>query len=102
MPRGDRRVPDICVDAMRDADLIIHAGDFSGVEVLDWIESLGPRVVAVQGNVESSEVRSRLPEVLEFTADRHRIGVIHDAGPARGRLGRMRLRFPGAAAVIFG
>jgi hypothetical protein len=102
MPRGNRRVPDVCVDAMRDADLIVHAGDFSGVEVLEWLESLGPRVVAVRGNVESSEVRARLPESLEFSADRHRIGVIHDAGPARGRLERMRLRFPDVAAVIFG
>ena len=28
--------------------------------------------------------------------------MIHDAGPAAGRLGRMRNRFPDADAVVFG
>jgi predicted phosphodiesterase len=56
----------------------------------------------VQGNVESARVRRRLPESIEFSAEGRRIGVIHDAGPAKGRLGRMRLRFPQAEAVIFG
>ncbi len=102
MPRGAREVPEACVDAMRTADLIVHAGDFSGAEVLDWLESLGPRVHAVHGNVESVDVRRRLPESLEFGADGHRIAVIHDAGPAKGRLERMRLHFPEAEAVVFG
>jgi uncharacterized protein len=30
------------------------------------------------------------------------IGVIHDAGPAKGRLERLRTRFPDADAVVFG
>ena len=84
------------------ADAIVHAGDFSGAEVLDWLGSLGPPLHAVRGNVESAEVRARLSEVLEFEADGHRIAVVHDAGPAKGRLQRMRLRFPDADAAIFG
>jgi uncharacterized protein len=102
MPRGARRVPETCVEAMRAADLIVHAGDLSGVEVLAWLDSLGPPVRAVQGNVETAEVRERLPESLEFSLEGHRIAVIHDAGPAKGRLERMRLRFPEAVAVVFG
>ncbi|MEJ7717813.1 MAG: metallophosphoesterase family protein [Thermoleophilaceae bacterium] len=31
-----------------------------------------------------------------------RIGMVHDAGPARARLGRMSRRFPDADAVVFG
>jgi uncharacterized protein len=30
------------------------------------------------------------------------IGMVHDAGPSRGRLARMRARFPDVAAVVFG
>ena len=30
------------------------------------------------------------------------VALIHDAGPARGRLARMRRRFPDGDAVIFG
>jgi putative phosphoesterase len=102
MPRGARRVPDECVETMRSADLIVHAGDLCTPEVLDWLESLGPSVKAVHGNVDTAELRDRLPETLEFAAGDHRIAVIHDAGPANGRLARMRLRFPEASAVVFG
>jgi hypothetical protein len=35
-------------------------------------------------------------------ADGTRIGMVHDAGPAAGRLERLRGRFPGCAAVVFG
>ncbi|MCW2991015.1 MAG: hypothetical protein JWM73_1609, partial [Solirubrobacterales bacterium] len=31
---------------LREAQLILHAGDLSAVEVLDWLESLGPPVAA--------------------------------------------------------
>jgi putative phosphoesterase len=103
MPRGERRVPDFCVEAMLDSDLIIHAGDLSSIAVLDWLETLGPPVYAVHGNVDSPEVRERLPERLEVgLSEGLSLGVIHDAGPAKGRLARMRRAFPGADAVVFG
>ncbi len=102
LPRGQRRLPDACLTRLRAAELIIHAGDLTSAEVLRELESLGPPVVAVAGNVDAAPVRARLPETTVVTAGPHRIAVIHDAGPAGGRLGRMRARFPDAAAVIFG
>jgi putative phosphoesterase len=56
----------------------------------------------VHGNVDEADVRERLPDAVDFTAEGHRIAVIHDAGAAKGRLARMRRRFPDADAVIFG
>ena len=102
LPRGSRRLPDACVERLRAADLVIHAGDFSTSGAHDDIEALSKRLVAVHGNVDDSELRRRLPEQAEVEVDGARIAVIHDAGPARGRLGRMRRRFPDAAAVVFG
>ena len=87
---------------MAASDLIVHAGDLGSAEVLDWLESLGPPVRAVYGNVDTAAVRARLPETAEFDAAGHAIAVVHDAGAAKGRLARMRRRFPGADAVIFG
>jgi uncharacterized protein len=87
---------------MARADLILHAGDFTTPEVLADLEALGPPVAAVHGNVDSAELRERLPEARTVDAGGVRIAMVHDAGPARGRLGRMRLRFPDAAAVVFG
>ena len=72
------------------------------VEVLDWFESLGPPLAAVQGNVDDAEVRRRLPIERTVELGGARLGVIHDAGPARGRLSRLRRRFPGTDGVVFG
>ena len=101
MPRGHRRLPDACVERLRAADLIVHAGDFSRLSVLNELESYG-RVVAVHGNVDDSELRELLPERLTVVEGGVRIGVVHDAGPAGRRLERLRAWFPGTDAVIFG
>ena len=80
----------------------MHAGDFTAPEVLHDVEALGPPVVAVHGNVDAPELVGRLPEARLVDAAGARIAVVHDAGPARRRLERMRLRFPEADAVVFG
>jgi uncharacterized protein len=102
LPKGRRRLPDRCIELLAGADLIVHAGDFSSIEALQELRALGPPVAAVHGNVDSSEVRRELPEQRTVAADGIEIAVVHDAGPARGRLQRMRRRFPEAAAVVFG
>ena len=86
---------------LRAADLILHAGDFSALSVLQALESLAP-VAAVHGNVDDHELCRRLPESRVVEADSARIAVVHDAGPALGRLARLRRRFPGVDAVVFG
>ena len=87
---------------MAAADLILHGGDFTALDVLRDLEALGPPLAAVQGNVDAAEVRERLPEARMVEAGGARIAMVHDAGPARGRLARMRLRFPDADALVFG
>jgi uncharacterized protein len=101
MPKGNRRLPDACIKRLNAADLIVHAGDLSRLEVLWELEAYG-RVVAIHGNVDDHDVRSALPETTELDVGGARVAVIHDAGPTTGRLERMRRRFPGADAVIFG
>jgi putative phosphoesterase len=87
---------------MRAADLVIHAGDLSAVSILEDLRSLGPPVAAVHGNVDSAELMRLLPERQVVDAAGVRIGLVHDAGPATGRLQRMRLAFADCAAVVFG
>lgn len=99
MPRGARRLP---VERLRDADLILHAGDLSTVAVLDELEAIGPPVAAVIGNVDEPALAARLPEERVVEAGGARIAMVHDAGPAKGRLERLRIRFADADAVVFG
>jgi putative phosphoesterase len=100
LPRGVRRLPHACVERMRSADAILHAGDLFELPVLRQLEALGPPVHAVRGNVDSPELRMLLPTTRVVVEGR--IAMIHDAGPAPGRLQRMRRMFPGAEAVVFG
>jgi putative phosphoesterase len=102
LPRGTRAIPDGCVERMRAADLILHAGDLSAAAVLEELRGLGPPVAAVSGNVDSAEVRRVLPERQVVDAAGVRIGLVHDAGPRAGRLRRMRMAFPDCDAVVFG
>jgi putative phosphoesterase len=87
---------------MRASDLILHAGDFTYPEVLAELEAIGPPVAAVHGNVDADELRRGLPEARILDAEGAKIAMLHDAGPATGRLERMRARFPDADALVFG
>ena len=102
MPKGSRELPQRCLEELAAADLIVHLGDFSSIAVLERLESQGPPVAGVYGNVDDAEVRARLPLETQLELDGVRIGLIHDSGPRRGRLERLRIRFPEADAVLFG
>jgi uncharacterized protein len=102
LPRGSRSLPEECVARLRAADLILHAGDFITAGVLADLRALGPRVEGVQGNVDDYELRAQLPTARLVVADGARIAMLHDAGPADGRLARLRSRFPDTDAVVFG
>src|ERR687893_1079331 len=103
MPRGTRRLPEACVERIGSADLLLHAGDLMTVEVLRALETIGPPVAAVHGNMDTAELRRLLPTERVVEAGGARIAMVHDAGPRTGRLERMRRRFGDRAdAVVFG
>ena len=102
LPRGKRAIPDACLERLRSADLIIHAGDFVEADVVHELERLGPPLAGVHGNMDSQDVRRLLPAARTLDADGARIAIVHDGGPAARRLERLRARFPGADAVVFG
>ncbi|MGN6256508.1 MAG: metallophosphoesterase family protein [Solirubrobacterales bacterium] len=102
MPKGKRALPAECVEKIREAEALIHAGDFSAASVLEELEGLCPVVLGVHGNVDDAEMRQRLPESLEIEVGGRTVAVVHDSGPSKGRLERMRARFPEADAVVFG
>ena len=102
MPRGNRALPLACLEQLRAADAILHAGDLMELSVLEDLQQLGPPVHAVRGNVDSAQLQARLPLTRIVDAAGARIVLLHDAGPATGRLERLRRRFPDAQAVVFG
>jgi putative phosphoesterase len=102
MPRGQRAIPPRCRELMLESQLILHAGDFVSEEVLREIEALGRPVHGVSGNMDSPALRRILPRRTVVDMEAARIAMVHDAGPARGRLARLRRTFPEVDAVVFG
>ena len=87
---------------LRGADLILHAGDVCTAAVLDELAQYAP-VTAVAGNNDGPDVTAwGAAETAALTVGGLRVAMIHDSGPAAGRLARMRARFPGADLVVFG
>ncbi len=100
--RGRRRLPGRCTAILAECDLLLHAGDIMSLAALAELEAIGPPLRAVSGNMDGWELRTRLPDALELELDDVRVAMLHDAGPAAGRIARMRRRFPAADAVVFG
>jgi uncharacterized protein len=102
LPKGTRRLPDECYERVAAADLVLHVGDFVTAAVLDELASLGPPLVGVHGNMDGFDVRAVRPARTVVGVEDAHVGLIHDAGPAQGRLARLRRAFPDADAVVFG
>jgi putative phosphoesterase len=98
LPRGARRLPELCLKRLHAADLILHAGDLTSVVLLEELQALGPRVDAVLGNVDEPALRELLPEERVVDVAGARIGMRH----APDREERLLARFAGCGAVVFG
>jgi len=95
-----RRLSDRAYDELGQADLVLHAGDVVGAELLDELSGFAP-VHAVLGN-NDHELVGLLPEIRLVDIDGVCIAMVHDAGPRAGRAARLRARFPHAEVVVFG
>ena len=102
LPRGARSLPEECLRRLRDAELILHTGDHSSAESLEALRALGPPVEAVYGNADEPAVRDSLPETLVIEVGGARLGMTHVPGPRNGREERLRARFPGCDAIVYG
>jgi putative phosphoesterase len=65
------------IKALKDVDLIIHAGDIGNAEVLDELECIAP-VVAVRGNMDMIDGLRDLPETEAVEVGDVLLYVIHD------------------------
>ena len=93
-PRRWRRCPPIVARYLRDADLVLHAGDVCTASVLDELSGYAP-VRVVRGNNDGPDVMAwGAPETLELDLAGLAVAIVHDSGQSAGRLARLRRRFP--------
>lgn len=101
IPRASHDLPQKVYDAVKNVDMIIHAGDMVEKEVYDKISSLRP-TRAVYGNMDSMKLRDILKEKEVIEADGVKIGLIHGYGAPVNILDTVKKEFKGVDAIIFG
>ncbi|MEV4771389.1 metallophosphoesterase family protein [Micromonospora humida] len=102
LPRRARELPDEVWAAVDAADVVLHAGDWVEVELLDRLADRARRLVGVYGNNDGPDLRARLPEVAEVELAGLRVAVVHETGPKTGREQRCATRFPDRDLLVFG
>ena len=102
VPKRARDLPAEVWRAVDQAEVVIHAGDWVDVRLLDSLERRARRLVGVYGNNDHGVLRERLPEVARVEIDGIRFGVVHETGPAQGRERRCSARFPDVDVLVFG
>ena len=102
LPKRARALsPDVWA-AVESADLVVHAGDWVDIALLDELQARSARLLAVWGNNDGDPLRARLPEVARETVDGIRIAVVHETGPATGREARCEAAYPDTDLLVFG
>jgi hypothetical protein len=102
VPRRARDLPAQVWAEVKKADVVIHAGDWVDVTLLDALEQRARRLIAVYGNNDGAQLRARLPEIADVDLDGVRLAVVHETGGREGRERRCAQRFPDTDVLVFG
>jgi uncharacterized protein len=102
VPKRARDLPEQLWQAVDEADVVVHAGDWVCVELLDALVARANRLIGVVGNNDGPRLSARLPEVAIAELDGVRLAVVHDTGPASSRDARCAARFPDSDVLVFG
>jgi len=71
--------PETLRKKIKEADLIVHAGDFESEDIYNLFARTG-KLKAVYGNRDEEALTKKLPEKLVFEQNGLKFGVIHEAG----------------------
>lgn len=92
-PRRARDLPAVVWAEVDRSDVVVHAGDWVDVRLLDALEERARRLVACWGNNDGAALRARLPEVARADLGGVRVAVVHETGAAAGRERRADERY---------
>jgi putative phosphoesterase len=102
LPKRARDLPAPLWAAVEAADVVVHAGDWVDVALLDALEVRSARLLGCYGNNDGPALRSRLPEVARAELAGLRVAVVHETGPAAGREDRCAAAYPETDVLVFG
>ena len=102
LPKRAKDLPAQVWSAVEAADLVVHAGDWVSVELLDRLEERCARLLACWGNNDGPELRARLPHTARATLEGVRVAVTHETGARTGREARADAAHPDTDLLVFG
>ena len=102
VPKRARDLPAEVWRAVESADVVLHAGDWVDVSLLDELEARSSRVVGCYGNNDGPALRARLPEVARVELGEVRFAVVHETGGRAGRERRCAAAYPDVDVLVFG
>jgi putative phosphoesterase len=102
VPKRARDLPAAVWQAIDEAEVVIHAGDWVDITLLDALEQRAKRLVGVRGNNDGPEFTGRLPLVARAEIDGLRLGVVHETGDAKGRERRCDEEYDDLDVLVFG
>ena len=79
MPKRAKQIPKRLLQGIQGVDLILHAGDWTNLEVFNLFEKIAP-IDGVAGNNDGPEIISRLGRKKMINVAGVRIGMIHGDG----------------------
>jgi putative phosphoesterase len=77
---GLAELPDALIEAIKNSDMLIHAGDFVDLKVLEALRAISKEVKAVCGNMDGEELKKILPAKEIFKIGKYKIGIMHGSG----------------------
>ena len=102
LPVRAKRLPPQLWAAIEAADVVIHAGDWVSVALLDELEGRSRLLIGCWGNNDGPELRARLPEVARVSLDGLSVAVVHETGASKGREERCEKAYPDIDVLVFG
>jgi putative phosphoesterase len=82
IPDRTEHIPQVILDAFKQVDMVVHAGDMVDLRAIDELESVCKKVVAVAGNMDWESVRNKYPEKVILNLEGFKVGIIHGWGAA--------------------
>ncbi|MGY4859115.1 metallophosphoesterase family protein [Cryobacterium sp. AP23] len=102
VPQRARRLPDELWQAVDDADLVLHAGDWVDLLLFEELTQRARALLGVFGNNDGAGLRAVMPEIARETIEGIRFAMIHETGDAAGREARADVAFPDTDVLVFG
>lgn len=94
---------DHLITEFRGVDLVIHAGDYGGTWVLEYLQSHF-NFIGVWGNIDDDTIKALLQEKLILQAGPYQVGICHGHGTTKTTIERAYTHFESnlVDVIIFG